>query len=47
MGYYKNGLLDGEYTEWYKNNVLFKQKNYKDGGLNGPSKRWDKNGNEK
>jgi len=41
---YKDGKLDGLYTEWYENGQKVKEGNYKDGKDDGLYTEWYENG---
>ncbi len=42
--YFKDGKLDGHYTEWYDDSTLKTEKKYSDGKLNGTEKVWNNEG---
>ena len=42
----KDGMLHGEYKDWYNNGQLWEHSFYKDGKPHGESKLWVENGNE-
>ena len=45
--YYKEGKLDGLYTEWYENGYKGSEGNFKDGKKNGLYTEWYENGQKK
>jgi len=44
---FKNGILNGEYFVWYKDNIKVHEGNYKNGKLHGKILEWNKDGSPK